>query len=196
MRGMDNQRQTLDGMFFQLTAPAGGDPAAQVFVRYSGAIYNRWDYDPTSGRYLRFSDSQNDIDRNNEKYAQLTDQLTGKPIAADTLVTLCTPHEYYYKSSEMDVVDMPLDPAGGTYTACDGKQYSGATGPAWVARDGKIYKVLYKRTAKNTPLALLTEDGRNFPFKPGQTWFEVIGASSKVEQQANNAWRFTFAIAP
>ena len=74
-RAVDNSRQVLDGMFFQQQPPANGDLANQVYVRYSGAIYNRWDYDPASGRYLRFEDTQNDIDRKNEVYAQLTDQL-------------------------------------------------------------------------------------------------------------------------
>jgi hypothetical protein len=56
-------------MFFQLAMPSGGSPANQVYVRYSGAIYNRWDYDAASGRYLRFSDVENDINRDNEVYA-------------------------------------------------------------------------------------------------------------------------------
>ena len=56
-RRASNGRQNLNGMFFNLTAPAGGQPGTQVYVRYSGAIYNRWDYDPASGKYLRFSDT-------------------------------------------------------------------------------------------------------------------------------------------
>ena len=195
-RGTDNTRQVLDGMFFQAQPPAGGDAANQVYVRYSGAIYNRWDYDEASGRYLRFVDSQNDIDRNNEVYVQLTDQLTSQPVAADTVVTMCVPHQYVFKSAEIEVLDMVLDAAGGTFPSCDGNSYLGGTGPAWAARDGKIYKVIYKRASRDAPLALFTEAGAPFPYKPGQTWFEVIGASSKVEQQPNNAWRFTFVIAP
>ena len=41
-----NGVQNLDNMFFKLDAPAGGQPGAQIYVHYSGAIYNRWDYDP------------------------------------------------------------------------------------------------------------------------------------------------------
>ncbi len=195
-RAIDNTRQVLDGMFFQMQPPAGGSPAAQVYVRYSGAIYNRWDYDTSTGRYLRFEDAQNDINRNNEVYLQLNDQLTGTPVAAQTVVMMCVPHQYVFKSDEIEVVDMVMDPAGGTFTSCDGKQYPGGTGPAWVARDGMIYKVIYQRAKKDAPLSLMTEDGQPFPYKPGQTWFEVLGASSKVEQMPNNAWRFTFVIAP
>jgi hypothetical protein len=93
MRNVDNTRQNLDGMFFKLEAPQGGSPASQVFIRYSGAIYNRWDYDATSGTYLRFSDKENDIDRQNEVYEQLTDRLNGEPIARQNVAMLCVPHE-------------------------------------------------------------------------------------------------------
>ena len=195
-RGIDNTRQALDGMFFQMQPPEGGEEGGRVFVRYSGAIYNRWDYDSVSGRYLRFVDAQNDVNRNNEVYVQLTDQLTGEPIAADNVVTMCVPHQYFYRSNEIEVVEILLDPNAGRYTACDGQQYDGGSGPAWLARDGKVYRVTYRRAGKDTPLTLLGSDGQPFPFKPGQTWFEVIGASSKVEQQADGAWRFTFGIVP
>lgn len=195
-RAIDNSRQVLDGMFFQQQAPSGGDPANQVYVRFSGAIYNRWDYDPATGRYLRFSDTQNDINRNNEKYAQLTDGNDGKPIAFENVVTFCVAHEYYFKSDQIEVVDMLMQPGGGNYVACDGKSYPTGSGPAWLARDGKIYQVTYQRAKKDAPLTLLGADGQPFAFKPGQTWFEVIGASSTYKQEAPGVWRFTFAIVP
>ena len=193
--GINNIRPNLDGMFFQMTPPEGGQPAGSVYLRYSGAIYNRWDYDPSSNRYLRFSETQNDVNRNNEVYAQLTDQLTAKPIAADTLVTVCIPHSYYENTPTMDVVDILPLPSSGPVVSCDGKQYPGGTGPAYVARDGKVYPVTWKREKKEDLLTLVGADGKPFPFKPGQTWFEVMGASSTVEQK-DNSIKFTFKIAP
>lgn len=194
-RNVDNSRQPLDGMYFNLQAPAGGETGEQVYVRYSGAIYNRWDYDPATGRYLRFVDAKDDVNRNNPQYVQLTDALTSQPIAADTVVTLCVPHEYFFKSAEIEVLDMKMDASAGSYRGCDGQIYSGGTGAAYVARDGKIYKAQWSRPKQDAPLTLLDEQGKPFPFKPGQTWFEVIGASSKVEK-TDNGYRFTFAIAP
>ena len=193
--GINNARQNLDGMFFQAVAPEGGQPTSSVYLRYSGAIYNRWDYDPASQRYLRFAETQNDVNRNNEVYAQLTDQLTGKPIAADTLVTLCVPHVYYENKPTIDVIDILPLPSSGPVYSCDGKQYPGGTGPAYVARDGKMYAVTWKREKKEDLITLVGPDGQPFPFKPGQTWFEVIGASSKVEQKADTI-KFTFWMAP
>lgn len=193
--GINNQPQNLDGMFFQMAAPAGGQPAGQVFVRFSGAIYNRWDWDATTRRYLRFSETANDVNRNNEQYAQLTDRLTGEPISADTLVTICVPHQYFYQSAEIDVVDILPSPASGPVVSCDGKSYPGGSGPAYVARDGQMYVLTWKRQKSTDLISLVAPDGSNFPFKPGRTWFEVVGASSEVKQ-VGDSWRFSFRIAP
>lgn len=196
-RAVDNARQSQDGMFFQLTAPTSGQAAKQVYVRYSAAIYNRWDYDAGSGRYMRWVDSDNDFNGNNEKYVQLTDQNTSKPIAVENVVMVCAPHEYIERTKEMEVLDIHLESTGASYTSnCDGKTYKYGTGPAYIARDGQLVQVTWQRPASDKVLTLVGADGKPFAFKPGQTWFEVIGASSKVEQKENGAWRFTFVIAP
>jgi hypothetical protein len=194
-RSIDNGRQNLDGMYFNALAPADGQPAEQVFVRFSGAIYNRWEYDPASGRYLRFSETKNDINRVDEAYAQLTDKLTSKPVAADNLVTICAPHQIVKKTTESEIIDILPSPASGMVVSCDGKQYAGGTGPAFVARNGQIYPVTWKREKKTDLITLFGADGKPFPYKPGQTWFEVIGASSNFKNQGN-VWKFDFKMAP
>lgn len=196
LRGVDNTPQNLDGMFFQMQPPSGGDDGEQVYVRYSGAIYNRWDYDPTTGKYLRFSDKQNDIERTNEVYEQLTDRLTGEPVAVENMVTICVPHSYFVRRDDAEVLDILLSPNAPSTVSCDGQTYTGGTGPAYIARDGKLYKVTWQRQGRDSVLTLLNEDGTPFPFKPGQTWFEVIGASSQVTQQDDGSWRFNHLIAP
>jgi hypothetical protein len=190
-RNVDNTRQNQDGMFFQMEAPAGGTPGTQVYVRYSGAIYNRWDYDQAGGRYLRFVDAANDVDRNNEVYAQHTDRLTNEPIGAENVVTLCVPHQYYVKREDAEVLDIIMDQQRiASYVGCDGQTYTGDSGAAYAARDGQMYKVIWKRTAKDAVLSIQYPDGSPFPLKPGQTWFEVIGASSEVTQPSTGIWRF------
>jgi hypothetical protein len=155
-------------MSFNLAAPAGGQPGAQVFVRYSGAIYNRWDYDLTTGKYLRFSDSADDSNNIKEQYAQLTDRLTNQPIAFDNLVILYVPHELFSR---------------GIYDIL----FSGS-GKGYAFRDGQAYQVKWQRN--DTDVVSLTNlDGTPFPFKPGTTWFEVVGTNSQV-QQTDQGWRF------
>ena len=165
-----NGRQDLNGMFFNLPAPTGGQPGTQVFVRYSGAIYNRWDYDPTSGKYLRFSDSADAVNGvSSEQYAQLTDRLTNQPVTADNVVFLYVNHELYSPG----IYDILLNGSGDAYTF----------------RDGQAYKVKWNRSS-NAVVSLSNPDGTPFAFKPGNTFFEVIGLKSTV-QQTGSSWRFT-----
>jgi len=142
----------------------------QVYVRYSGAIYNRWDYDPTSGTYLRFSDA---MDANNgiaqEQYAQLTDRLTNQPIAFDNVVVLYVNHELY----SPNIYDIQLI----------------GSGDAYAFRDGQAYKVKWVRNVTDV-VSLTNPDGSPFAFKPGTTCFEVVGLKSTLSQTAQS-WRFT-----
>ena len=173
-QGVENGRQNLDGMSFDPAAPAAGQPGTQLFVRYSGVIYNRWDYDSVSGKYLRSADNADDYDNNNEQYVQSTDLLTGKPIAFDNVVVLFVITDHYIVSPE--VVDI---------------QFVG-TGTAYAFRDGQVTQVTWKRDPTSV-VSLTNADGTPFPFKPGTTFFEVMGAGSQV-QQTGQSWRFIHAM--
>jgi hypothetical protein len=167
-KSMTNVRQDLNGMFFNLAAPAGGQPGKQVVVRYSGSIYNRWDYDSTTGKYLRFSETQDDFNAQNEKYAQLTDRLTKQPIAFDNVVVLKVTHELY---------------SPGIYDIL----FSGS-GDGYALRDGQLYQVKWQRNDSDV-VTLTNPDGTPFAFKPGNTWFEVVGMNTIV-RQSDQGWRF------
>ncbi len=175
-QGIDNGRQNLDGMSFNYQIPAGGGAVEHVFTRFSSGVYNRWDYDPAAGKFVRNAETANSASgAQDETYAPLTDRLTGQPITTDNLVVVLVPHEYYSVVPEM--VDM---------------QFLG-TGTAYVFRDGQAYKVLWSRPTAESVLSLIGEDGKPFPFKPGNTWVEVMGIYSKIEQKDND-WRFSFSI--
>ena len=165
-----NGQQDLTGMSFNLTVPAGGQPVAQAIVRHSGAIYNRWDYDAASSTYLRFSDTSDATDvQNPEQYAQLTDRLTNQPIAADNVVVLYVTHELFSEN----IYDILLS----------------GSGAAYAFRDGQAYQVTWRRNDSDV-VSLTNPDGTPFAFKPGNTWFEVVGVSSALEQ-TDQGWRFT-----
>ncbi len=168
---IDNSRQNLDGMTFDAEPPAGGLPAGQVYVRFSSAIYNRWDYDAESGRYLRYVDGENAYSPDQESYEPLTDRLTGEAISADTLVIVMA--ENFVVAA--NIYDINLT----------------GSGKAFIARDGLIFDASWVRENPEDVLSLLKQDGSPFPFKPGQTWFEVMSAPTNVEKQ-DEAWRFTF----
>jgi hypothetical protein len=169
-QGVENGRQNLDGMLFKLEPPAGGDPVARLFVRYSAAIYNRWDFDPASGTYLRYSDSANDLTGGqNEQYTQLTDALTQKPIAFDNVVVLKVTHELY----TANIYDILFSGSGNGYAF----------------RDGQAYQIKWKRSPTDV-VSLTNPDGTTFALKPGTTWFEVVGVNSSLAKN-EQGWRFT-----
>jgi hypothetical protein len=43
-------------------------------------------------------------------------------------------------------------------------------------------------------LSLTLPDGSPYPFKPGNTWFQIIGQFSIVTQPESGSWRFDFRI--
>jgi hypothetical protein len=171
-KNIPNGRQNLDGMTFQAQAPVNGTPVAHVYVRYSAAVYSRWDYDLASGRYLRFADTQNDLkDGQDEAYGQLSDRLTGLPVSADNLVVLLIPHSFYSRSPE--IVDMDFN----------------GSGVAYAFRDGQVYTLQWQRSASDLVVYLTYADGTRFAFKPGVTWYEVMGKDTALTQN-DQSWRF------
>ncbi len=176
--GCDNNAQNLDGMFFQMQTPAGGSIANVITVRYSAAIFNRWDYDPIAHEYLRSVDLDNAYTPEQEQYTPLTDRNNGQQISADNVVFIFVPVSYVVHTDTTEIVDMTLI----------------GSGPAYIARDGQIYSVTWSRPNTTSVLTLVNSDGTPFAFRPGVTWFEVIGSSSVTQQIDPTSWRFTFSI--
>jgi hypothetical protein len=175
-KSINNTRQNLEGMTFFSIQPEGGSPGGQVFVRYSGDNYMRWDYDPTSGRYLRFQDNVFDTGQG-EEFAPLTDRLNEQQIAAENVVVVLVRHEYYQQPPN-EIVDILLS----------------GTGTAYAFRDGQVYQVTWNRPTLDSVLYLTLADGSAYTFKPGSTWFQVVGATTQVTQPSAEAWRFNFSL--
>jgi hypothetical protein len=178
-KGNDNTKQNLDGMLFSSDIPQGGKSSSQIFTRYSFALYNRWDYDPASGRYLRFQDSQNDENGAGEKYEPFVDRTTSKQIAADNVVVLIAPDEYVQRPPN-EIVDIQLN----------------GEGQAYAFRDGQVYDVRWNRTAADSVLYLTFPDGTRYPFKPGTTWIQIVNKESTIKTPDDGSYHFTYFIRP
>ncbi len=166
---VDNGRQDLSGMFFEAEPPAGGQAATQAFVRYSASIYNRWDYDPGSGKYLRYCDNADVFGANErEWYVPLTDRLTNQPIAFENVAILFVEHKLY---------------SPGIYTI----DLIGA-GQGYALRNGQIYPITWY-TDPTTVVSLENPDGTPFASKPGTTWYEVVGVNTTAVK-TDQSWRF------
>lgn len=173
-KGVPNIRQVLDGMAFEYLPPANGNPATQIYLRYSISAYARWDYDQATGKYLRFQDNQEAMDAQSEGFDPLVDRLTGQQVTADNVVVLLVSHEYTYKSGNSEVIDIKLT----------------GSGKAYAFRDGQMYEVQWTRPSTNSVLSLSYPDGSPFPFKHGTTWFQPVGVSSVVQANEGGTWRF------
>lgn len=172
-QGVDNSQQNLDGMTFNSEAPPAGQPGSQVSTRYSISSYNRWDYDPASRKYLRFQDTQEDDSGQGEAFIPLADGLNNQQVTADNVVVLFLPHQPAEITGDKDALDIRLS----------------GSGDAIAFRDGQAYTVRWNRPTRESNLFLTSPDGQAFPFKPGNTWFQAVGISSKVENPDPGVWR-------
>jgi hypothetical protein len=174
--GTENGRQNLDGMSFDAVIPQGGVSGSQAVLRYSQDDYGRWEYDPASGRYLRFQD-QEVAQVGNEKYEPLLDRVDNSQVAADNVVFIVATH-VYYAPPPAEIVEILLS----------------GTGKAYAFRDGQMYEVLWNRPTIDSVLYLTYPDGTRFPFKPGTTWFGLINEQTSISQPTDGAWRFDFFV--
>lgn len=178
--GLVNERQNLDGMTFASTLPAGGLPVLQVIVRYSVSSYNRWDYDPVSGKYIRFQDAQESPDFATQGYEPLIDQLTGTQVTADNVVILQAANQLTpgSKLGKSEIVDINLS----------------GTGPAYAFRDGQKFDLQWNRPENTSVLYLTFPDGTSYPYKPGNTWYQVIGESSTMEIPGDGTVKYQYGL--
>ena len=176
-RRLDNQRQDLTGLRFELDTPKSGNPGEQIYLRYTSVSYHRWEYDPTDGRYLRYQDAHDDSGKG-KSYAPLVDSLTDKQIEADNVIVLFIPHEFFRKSSSTEIIDQPIQGQGSGYAF----------------RDGQLFPLTWAQEASDQLLTLRLPNGGIYPLKPGNVWFEVIGETSTIERPEESTWRFGFRM--
>jgi hypothetical protein len=177
-KGGDNSRQLLEGMTFKHQLQDGSLPQGEnIYVRYSISAYIHWEYDPQSGKYLRFQDTVEAYTAEEEQYEPVVDRLDDSQVAADNVVVLKVIHEYIYKSGNSEIVDILL----------------GGSGEAYAFRDGKTYQLQWNRPTPEM-LTLTFLDGTPYAFKPGTTWFQVVGQSSTNQLTTDNGLRFEFRL--
>jgi hypothetical protein len=57
-----------------------------------------------------------------------------------------------------------------------------------------MYELQWNRPTTDSVLYLTYPDGAAFPFKPGKTWFQVVGVSTLANEQSDGVWRFNFLM--
>jgi hypothetical protein len=172
-RDFADTRQDLSGMYFKDKPPTGGVPGEIVTTRYSLDTYNQWVYDPNSGQYLRFQDDLYLEEGQEEEFVPLNDRLTESQISASNVIILFVTHEFY-RNPPNEIIEIKFN----------------GTGPAYLFRDGQVFEVVWNRPTSDSVLFLTDARGNPFPFKHGNTWFQVIGNFSEYSQEDESSWRF------
>lgn len=176
--GKDDSRQPLrTGYFSNTLLPWMGQDAANIFIRFSGYAYARWEYDPQSGKWLRWQDTADALGSAPEKYAPLYDALTGERVTADNVVILFVTHFPYNKDDQ--VYDIQLV----------------GNGTATLFRDGRAYTVKWLRDQVNQPIVITDPAGNLMPLKPGNTFYEVLTDLTETTQTGAD-FRYRFVLPP
>jgi hypothetical protein len=160
-------RQDLTGFTFAAQPPAGGQAAPTVHLDFQlGNNVVEWRYDAASQAYARFVDTSHmpDLDPH-------LDAVTGKQITAANVIVLYVPYE----------VTNLIENEAGHLLSYDIRLTGG--GPARLFRDGQLYEAQWTRGDKGLP-RLVDAAGQPVPFRPGQTWFEVVTPDSPTRFEA------------
>jgi hypothetical protein len=175
-QGVDDVRQDLDGMSFDMEPPVDGEPGTQVTVRYSGDSYLRWEYDRARGKYLRYQDNVFDTGTG-EDFAPLLDRNNEENIVADNVVVALMEHTFF-RQPPAEIIEILVS----------------GSGPAYLFRDGEAYQVRWNIPATDSVLYLTDAEGNRIPFKPGTSWIAIVGNSSLITTPDEGQWRFEFKI--
>ena len=161
-----NGRQDLHGMAFCPDPPAGGQPGATVHLNFQvKSNITEWRYDPAAARYARWVDTATE-----GELAPHTDAVNGQQITAANVVVVYTNHV---------TTDIVEDFGGGGH--CGYEIQLWGSGPAKLFRDGLAYDLKWVRFANADLIGFVGPDNTIFPFKPGNTWFEVLNVDSPTE---------------
>ncbi len=179
-RGTNNDRPDLHGLRFEgysLLMQTAGKKAEVIAVRFSNTSYHLWTYDPASRQYFRDQEAES-APFGEETYMPLFDQLTAEQISADNLIVLLVPTGYFYKSKSTEMYDIRLI----------------GEGTAYAFRLGRVFEAKWVRPSPEALLSICYTNGAPLPLTPGNTWFEVLGASSTHQVVNNTTWQFFFSI--
>ena len=130
---------------------------AQVVIIPYPAVTSeaKWQYDPASGKYLRFT--------------------TDEPMMAfdQSQIDATNVIIYFAEHQDTDIVE---DTNGATSI----RIVADGLGTAWLLRDGKILKGNWETNGRETP-RFFFNDGQPMPLKPGNTWIELVPLDFEIE---------------
>lgn len=161
---------TFGRLVFDGNAPANGLQGNLLNITWSDRNRVRWNYDPATGKYLREQDKSD----GSGKMFPATDKLTGGQLAFDNVVVMAAEHDW--QTPTRIAINL-------LYVVKE---------PAIFFRDGKAYPVYWTSLSPLGPFRFINPDGSNFPYKPGNTWYEIIQSINEIKQIEDQSWFVRF----
>lgn len=173
-RKLASKAPNLEGMRFESLPPTGTAEGKRLQVQFSLTTISEWRYDSVTGTYLRWIE---EVDAaNNVTLVPLIDRLTNKQLGFSNVVVLFAAY------TELKPTLHDVEISANTF----GRR-------AILYRDGQMLELVWKAVG-NQPLQFFYPDGTPAPFKPGNTWFEVVGVNSVVEEVTPGEWEVEFRL--
>ena len=174
------QPPNYSGNLFSTQLPEGGVPAQFLDVVFHKFAMSRWQYDPLSMAYLRYTDS---IDGTGVLHPD-QDRLTGRQIAFENIVVLFSNYAVF-RHGQYDV------------DLCCGYE-----GYAVLFRDGQMFKIRWntnnreweQKTGLLRPIKFVGDDKEPVAFRPGKTWIALVTPNSVLTAEPGNCWQMQFAM--
>jgi hypothetical protein len=154
-----NQGYKARGFAFNENPDPNGELVQDIFLDWYGQTDARWQYDPASGHYLRYTDGVPHFDKGD-----------GQQLWADNLVVIVVPHEHR----------PDLFPTGANYESLEVQLWHHDDAQflyqAVVLRDGQLYQGYWDRPNREdgTALHLIYSNNTPMMLKPGRTWISVV----------------------
>jgi hypothetical protein len=182
----DNMRHTASRPFnytsnrYSPLPPPGGVPGGEIHVFFGNLNQSGWTYDPLYQSYLRFVDSA-DVTARGVLHADV-DRLTRRQIHFENIVVVMADTDVVSPTN----IDIHLD--------------EGNSGPAWLFRGGRAYKISWstradeyeKESGFRRPIRFLNPDASPAALMPGHTWVIIVTPFSTVQPESHGAFQVKY----
>lgn len=148
----DTTPETVYGMAFSATPPAGGIPVDAIRVDYRGTDVE-WTYDPASGRWFRAQDGEPHFDALSETRINTANVLV---LEEDHTVQPYVSEGYWGPGNFAFSVNFI------------------GSGRVFLFRDGQYFEGEWRRATREEPLTYYDLAGNVLPFKPGNTFINLV----------------------
>jgi hypothetical protein len=172
---IDNSRPNLDGLLFEEKAPQSKQYAVNINVEYTIRDVGEWRYNPASGKYLRWIESQGT--GTPDDLIPLTDRLNNEQLAFSNVIIIFAKHiEYAPTLFEIQIWDNS-----------QGQR-------AVLFRDGVAIDGEWRVPNHTAPFRFYNQYGIPVPLKPGNTWIVIGGFSTILNQVQPGQWKMQFGL--